>query len=238
MAADIPKGSSNPTAAAACWGYEAHNGPALWGSLDPAFAACALGEAQSPIDLTGGRSAGLAPIEFDYRPARIAVENTGHTIQVNADFDSFIVLDGVRYALRQFHFHRGSEHLVDGICLALELHLVHRSEDGALAVVGVLFEEGAAHNALSPVWAHLPAEPGAARAVAGEFDPASLLPARRTAWRYRGSLTTPPCTEGVAWAILTEPLSMSKAQIAAFAAIYPRNRRPVQPIGERVLLVG
>ncbi len=220
------------------WGYDADNGPALWASLDPGFAACALGAEQSPVDLTGGRGADLPPLEFAYRRTRIVLENTGHTVQANPDPGSFVALDGIRYELRQFHFHHPSEHLFDGARLALELHLVHASGDGALAVVGVLFAEGAAHGTLAPLWAHLPAEPGAVRPVPGELDLATLLPARLTAWRYRGSLTTPPCTEGVAWAVLAQPLAISAAQIAAFAALYPNNRRPVQPLGERVLRIG
>ena len=220
------------------WGYDADNGPGLWASLDPGFAACALGAEQSPVDLTGGRGADLPPLEFAYRRTRIVLENTGHTVQANPDPGSFVVLDGIRYELRQFHFHHGSEHLFDGVRLALELHLVHAAGDGALAVVGVLFEQGVAHGTLAPLWAHLPAEPGAMRPVPGELDLATLLPARLTAWRYRGSLTTPPCTEGVAWAVLAEPLAISAAQIAAFAALYPNNRRPVQPLGKRVLRIG
>ena len=220
------------------WGYEPHNGPARWGTLDPAFKTCELGEEQSPIDLTGGRSVHLAPVEFDYRRTRVAVENTGHTIQVNPDPGSVIVLDGARYDLQQFHFHHGSEHTIDGARLPLEMHLVHRGHGGALAVVGVLFEEGEASGALAPVWAHLPPEPAPSVAAPDGLDLAALLPARRTTWRYRGSLTTPPCTEGVAWVILTEPLTLSAAQVDAFAALYPNNFRPVQRLGKRVLLRG
>ena len=224
--------------AAPAWGYGADDGPACWGSLDPAFALCDRGREQSPIDLTGARPARLDPIGFDYRPARVSVENTGHTVQVNPAPGSSILLDGARHELAQFHFHRGSEHLVDGVRLPLELHLVHRSADGALVVIGVLIEEGAANRTLAPVWARLPAEPGAPRPVPGTLDLASLIPAGGTTWRYRGSLTTPPCGEGVAWAIPTGRLSMSAAQIAAFGAIFPNNYRPVQPLGERVLRIG
>ena len=223
-------------AGGASWGYEPHNGPALWGTLDPAFGACAAGGEQSPIDLTGGQPADLRPVEFDYRQTRIGIENNGHTIQVNSDPGSGIVLNGERSDLLQFHFHHASEHTVDGIQLPLEMHLVHRGESGSLAVVGVLFEEGPANDALEPVWEHLPPQPAASRVVPGELDLASLLPAVRTTWRYPGSLTTPPCTEGVSWVVLTEPLTMSKAQIAAFGAIHPHNYRPVQPLGDRVLL--
>ena len=220
------------------WGYEPHNGPGHWGTLDPAFSACAMGEEQSPIDLSAGRNADPLAIEFEYQRTRIAVENNGHTIQVNPDPGNAIVLTGVRFDLLQFHFHHASEHTVDGIQLPLEMHLVHRNDSGSLAVVGVLFEEGQANDALAPVWAHLPPDPAAPRVVPGELDPASLLPATRTTWRYRGSLTTPPCTEGVNWIVLNEPLTMSPEQIAAFGAIYPNNFRPVQPLGTRVLECG
>ena len=126
----------------ASWGYEPHNGPALWGTLDRAFCACALGTEQSPIDLTGGRRVELAPVGFDYRRSRIEVENTGHTIQMNPEPGHGIVLDDVRHELSQFHFHRASEHLVDGVPYPMELHLVHRDGSGGLAVVGVLICEG------------------------------------------------------------------------------------------------
>ena len=235
---DRPPEPAGPPGEPPRWGYGARDGPACWGSLDPAFALCARGREQSPIDLAGGRPADLAPVGFDYRRVGVSVENTGHTVQVNPEPGSSILLDRVRYALAQFHFHHGSEHLVDGVRLPLELHLVHASADGALAVVGVLIEEGAANEALAPVWACLPAEPGPPRAVPGTLDLASLIPAGGTAWRYRGSLTTPPCSEGVAWAIPTGFLTMSAAQIAAFGAIFPRNYRPVQPLGERVLRIG
>ena len=224
--------------AGAPWSYEAHNGPTVWGRLDAAYSACALGAEQSPIDLTGGRRADLPPLEFDYRRAGATIENTGHSIQVNPAPGSGIVLDGVRYELRQFHFHHGSEHTVDGRRLPLEMHLVHEDAAGSTAVVGVLFKEGDANDALAPVWAHLPADPSPARPISDEVDLAALLPDRRTMWRYRGSLTAPPCTEGVAWAIFDESLSLSAGQIEAFAAIYPNNCRPVQPHEERVLYLG
>ncbi len=220
------------------WGYGVQNGPELWGTLDQSYCACAFGKEQSPVDLTGERLSKLKPVVFEYRPSRIEVVNTGHTIQVNPDPGNGIVIDAIRHELEQFHFHRTSEHLVAGTPYPMELHLVHSNSGGGLAVVGILIVEGAEHAGLAPIWAQLPTDPGDSRPVPGTFDPASLLPAFRTTWRYMGSLTTPPCTEGVAWIIPDAPLSMSLAQIDAFAAIYPKNCRPVQPLGDRVLRRG
>ena len=233
-----PDGQHVTPTRAASWGYTPQDGPALWGTLDAAFGACALGTEQSPIDLTGGRLADLAPVEFNYGRSRIEVENTGHTIRTNPESGHGIVLDGMHHELMQFHFHRASEHLVGGVRYPMELHLVHRSENGGLAVIGILIAECGANAALAPAWADLPADPGTSRAVPGEIDLASLLPPFRTVWRYRGSLTTPPCTEGVAWIIPDAPLTMSASQIAAFAALYPNNCRPVQPLGDRDLCRG
>lgn len=220
------------------WGYEAHNGPAVWAGLDPAYRTCALGSEQSPIDLCGARKADLPPVEFEYRRAGATIENTGRSIQVNPLPGSGIVLDGVRYELRQFHFHHGGEHTVEGRRLPLEMHLVHEDAEGSTAVVGVLFREGDANDTLAPVWAQLPALAAPKRALPGEVDLPSLLPEHRTMWRYRGSFTTPPCTEKVAWAIFVASLAVSRGQIDAFASIHPHNYRPVQPIGERILYRG
>jgi carbonic anhydrase len=217
------------------WGYEGDRGPAHWGSLDQAFSTCGAGTAQSPIDLAGGTDGDFAAIEFDYGARLATVVNTGHTIQVNVDPGSGITLDGTRYELLQFHVHHGSEHTFGGVQLPMELHLVHRSDRGALAVVGVLLGEGAANEALAPIWARIPSHAGSAEALPDAVEVAALLQQPRTAWRYRGSLTTPPCTEGVAWIVMSEPVTLSAAQIAAFGALYARNYRPVQPLGRRTL---
>ena len=217
------------------WGYEGAGGPRNWGSLDRAYAACSDGWEQSPIDLGSAKAGRLPGIVFDYAPSPMTVSNNGHAIQVDYAPGSGIVHGGVRYELLQFHFHHGSEHTVAGVRFPLELHLVHRSSGGELAVVGVLFKEGAASEALEPLWSRLPAEAGATAAVPGPMNAAALLPERRSTWRYVGSLTTPPCTEGVSWIVMTEPMTLSAAQIEAFAAIFPNNYRPVQPLNGRVL---
>ena len=133
------------------WGYEGDRGPAHWGSLDAAFSTCGAGTAQSPIDLAGGTDGDFAAIEFDYGARPATVVNTDHTVQVNVDRGSGITLGGTRFELLQFHFHHGSEHTVGGVRLPMEMHLVHRSDQGALAVVGVLLGEGAANEALAPI---------------------------------------------------------------------------------------
>ena len=217
------------------WGYEGDRGPAHWGSLDQAFSVCGAGTAQSPIDLAGGTDGDFAALEFDYGAHRATVVNTGHTVQVNVDPGSGMILGDTRYELLQFHFHHGSEHTVGGVRLPMEMHLVHRSDQGALAVVGMLLGAGAANEALAPIWERIPSGAGSAEAVPDAVAVAALLPATRVAWRYRGSLTTPPCTEGVAWIVMSEPVTLSAAQIAAFGALYARNYRPVQPLGRRTL---
>ena len=218
------------------WGYEGGLGPDHWGSLDPAFGVCSNGREQSPIDLTGAEREALSEIGFEYAPSPISIRNNGHSIQVDYQAGSGIVLDGTRYELNQFHFHHRSEHTVDGADFPLELHLVHADADGALAVVGVFLEEGAANEALAPVWRHLPPEAGPAALVAGTVDANALLPERRTTWRYRGSLTTPPCSEGVSWLVMTEPVTASRGQVEAFSALFPINNRPVQPLNGRRLV--
>ncbi len=222
--------------AQAHWGYEGAEGPEHWGSLDPGFAACSDGREQSPIDLTGAEPGALSEIAFDYAPSPISILNNGHTIQVDYQPGSAIVLDGTRYGLVQFHFHHRSEHTVDGADFPLEMHLVHASADGALAVVGVFLEEGEANEALAPVWRGLPAEPGPAAIIEGSLDANALLPERRTTWRYAGSLTTPPCTEGVSWLVMTDPVTASSEQIEAFRTLFPVNNRPVQPLNGRRLV--
>ena len=218
------------------WGYEGEHGPEHWGSLDPGFAVCSNGREQSPIDLTGAEAGALSEIVFEYAPSPISILNNGHTIQVDYQPGSGIVLDGARYGLVQFHFHHRSEHTVDGADFPLEMHLVHADAGGALAVVGVFLDEGAANEALAPVWRGLPAEAGPARFIEGTVDANALLPERRTTWRYPGSLTTPPCSEGVSWLVMTEPVTASREQIEAFSALFPVNNRPVQPLNGRRLV--
>ena len=217
------------------WTYAGETGPAVWGDLSPDFSVCATGVNQSPIDLASTTPAGAVQIVFDYGSTALNVINNGHTIQANVQPGNTIAVDGVPYELAQFHFHAPSEHALGGKHFALEMHFVHVGAFGDLAVVGVLFDQGPASGALAPVWAVLPQDTEAHGEVAS-FDLARLLPANRAVYRYSGSLTTPPCSEGVKWMMLQTPASASAGQVQAFDDIVGANNRPVQPLNARELL--
>lgn len=219
------------------YSYEGADGPDHWGTLDPSFATCGTGASQSPIDMAASVTPGTYHgLEVHYGSSALNIINNGHTVQMNYDTGSNITLDGVDYKLAQFHFHAHSEHALDGVTQPLELHLVHESATGALAVLGVLVKEGAENTALADVFAHLPAQEGPVETISGvTLDAAAMLPAHAWTYRYDGSLTTPPCTEGVKWAVFSETIEASAAQIARFTAIYSNNARPPQALGTRVV---
>jgi len=221
---------------AVTWGYAGDIGPAQWGDLSPAFAACKLGVSQSPIDLTSDTEAKPHDLDFRYASVPLEIINNGHTIQVNYAPGNVLLSGGRQLALVQFHFHHLSEHTVDGKPTDMEMHLVHQDAAGNLAVVGVFLAAGQQNEALQPVWAHMPAAVGEERQVEGvTVNAADLLPADLSYYSYVGSLTTPPCSEGVHWFVLQRPVEVSPEQIDRFAALYPDNARPTQPLNERTL---
>ena len=221
-----------------CWGYEAENGPDVWAQLSPEYGLCGAGIHQSPIDIVNLTPAKLPPITFNYQPTFLNIYNTGNTIEVVYTEGSWIEVDGTKYHLLQFHFHAPSEHTVVGNLYDMEMHLVHKSEDGTLAVIGVLIESGSINTAFASFWHCLPSIPGESAQMKGVILNASdLLPSAKQTYRYNGSLTTPPCSEGVKWFVLTTPIEMSHSQIAAFKVILSGNNRPVQPLNGRELLV-
>jgi carbonic anhydrase len=220
------------------WSYEGDTGPDHWGNLSPDFAACAKGVEQSPIDIPASTPLNSADISFKYQPSAVNIFNNGHTIQVNYDQGSSIALNGVPYDLIQFHFHAASEHAIGGQHQPIELHLVHRNAQGGLAVIGVLLRSGSENAAYTSVFQNLPQQAGQPAPVAGaSVDANTLLPGQRSYWRYNGSLTTPPCSEGVTWLVMNTPVELSDAQIARFTAIFQHNQRPVQPFHTRIFLV-
>lgn len=221
------------------WDYQntGHSGPAHWGDLEEGFAGCKLGKVQSPIDIRGAKKAKLEPIGFNYAAGPAEVVNNGHTVQVNLAAGGSIKLHNTEYKLLQFHFHTPSEEKVNGQSYPLVAHFVHKNDAGKLAVVAVLFKEGAANGPLKAVFDSLPAKAGETKALDGGLDPAAILPAQRGYYAYRGSLTTPPCSEGVRWQVLKDSVTLSPAQLSAFQKLYPMNARPVQPLNGRALEV-
>ena len=229
------------------WGYGEDDGPMHWAALSPDYATCASGREQSPIDLVAATTGEQAGMSRYYKAASLRiirhehivdVIDNGHTIQINYDEGSTLQLGEASYELKQYHFHSPSEHTIEGQHLPMEMHLVHQSTEGELAVLGVLIEEGDHNPAFEPVWANLPDEVGETvhhEHVTVNVD--DLLPADHETYRYRGSLTTPPCSEGVSWFVAAEPIALSADQIAAFTSIFQGNNRPVQPLNDRRIFV-
>jgi carbonic anhydrase len=219
------------------WTYEGAEGPEHWGELSPDFALCATGTEQTPIDIPSTAPVNPADIEFNYQPTALNIFNNGHTVQVNYDPGSSIQVNGKVYDLKQFHFHTPSEHTVNSNHTALEMHLVHQSADGQLAVVGVMLNGGGDNPAYAPVFDNLPAQKSEPAAVSGvTLNADTLLPQERTYYRYNGSLTTPPCSEGVQWLLMNTPVQLADAQVSAFQQIIHENARPIQAINERSFL--
>jgi carbonic anhydrase len=225
------------------WGYAGEVGPEYWADLRPEFAPCREGVEQSPIDLTGAvpiedagieRRLGTEVLTLKQRARVMDLVDNGHTIQVTNDVPMALDLDGVHYELVQFHFHAPSEHTIDGEHAPLEVHLVHKSADGQLAVIGVLIEEGEHDVLWEPIIASLPEGPGDSRHVEDlDLNMNELRPLPKRYYRYRGSLTTPPCSEGVEWIVMAEKRQISSAQMAALVSHLHDNNRPVQPLGDR-----
>ena len=218
------------------WSYEGDTGPDRWGGLDPSFEVCDRGMQQSPIDLAGAVPAGGGGLGIQWQPADGEVVDNGHTVQVNMGAGSSITLEGRQFSLLQFHFHLPSEHTVEGRGYPMEVHFVHQAEEGDLAVIGVFMEAGHAHPAIQAIWDAIPGVDEAPAPLAG-VDPNAFLPEGRGYFRYAGSLTTPPCSEVVSWVVMTEAIAASQAQVDAFAALYPMNARPVQPLHRRFVLM-
>jgi len=220
---------------AAHWDYQGDAGPQSWGRLKPEFAKCASGERQSPIDIRDGLKLQLEPVQFDYRPSRFRVIDNGHTVQVNVAGGNAIETMGRRYSLVQFHFHRPSEERIEGRQFDMVAHLVHKDIEGRLAVVAVLLDQGSAHPLVQTVWNNLPLEKGEEVSAKAMLDLNALLPAERSYFTYMGSLTTPPCSEGVLWMVMKQPVQISPEQIGIFSRLYPMNARPVQSASGRLI---
>jgi len=221
------------------WDYSGPRGSAHWSELDPAYAAC-NGKEQSPIDIRTTEKTALPAPRFDYHAGPIQyVINNGHTIRVNyyaPGSGDFLVFEGMRYQLTQFHFHRPSEEQVNGKAYDMVLHLMHEASNGKVAGVAVFLKAGKGNPAVQEVWDHMPSAEGQNFVGALELNPIELLPSDRAAYyMYNGSVTAPPCTEGVTWFVLKSPITVSRAQIDAFAKLYPDDVRLPQPLNGRIV---
>lgn len=213
------------------WSYEGADGPTHWGGQ------CSSGKNQSPVDLRDAVTAKLAPLSFKYESLAQDVLNNGHTVQVTYAPGSTLVVDSHSYQLKQFHFHAPSENLLNGKRFPLEAHFVHADADGNLAVVGVFFEQGAANAALEKMGKDLPLRAGDKHDLDVKIVAAELMPKTREYYRFSGSLTTPPCSEGVNWLVLKHPVTASEKQIEQLhAAMGHDNARPVQPLNARIIV--
>jgi carbonic anhydrase len=217
------------------WSYEGDTGPANWGKINPEWAKCGSGTRQSPIDLRDGMKVDLEQIAFDYHQSGFNVVDNGHTIQVAVGMGNYITVQNRSYELVQFHFHRPSEERINGRGTEMVVHLVHKDADGKLAILAVLLERGAQNSMIQTVWNNLPLEKNDTVTPSVTLDVNEILPAKRDYFTFMGSLTEPPCSEGVLWLVMKHPMPASPAQMALFSRLYPLNARPTQPGGGRVV---
>ena len=219
------------------WGYEGENGPENWGKLDKFYTLCEQGRKQSPVNLSNPSQKQLSEIIFQYKPTKLNILNNGHTIQVNYDGGSYIETGGITYSLLQFHFHTPSEHKIEDRSSPMEMHLVHESETGDLAVIGVMFEVGNTKNILVQLWGYLPENEQPEEQFDILVNAAELLPEVRATYQYKGSLTTPPCSENVSWFVMENPIEISEDQLNKFRNIFELNNRPVQRLNDRIIFI-
>ncbi|SET54212.1 carbonic anhydrase [Thorsellia anophelis] len=219
------------------WSYTGETGPEHWADLDKSFELCRTGKEQSPIDIKSTQTIKHDGLAFEYQPAMITFVNNGHTVQANLnDSQNSIILDNKPFQLLQFHLHTPSEEAIDGRHSDMVIHFVHSNEDKTLAVVGLLFDIGEENPALEPLLAALPKESGDNNTLAEPFDIKSLLPENKDYYSFMGSLTTPPCSEGVHWQVLKQHVTLSEAQLEQIKAVVSPNARPIQPLNDREII--
>jgi len=218
------------------WGYSGEQGPENWAQLSHDNVAC-TGANQSPVNLTGFIEADLTPIQFNYKAGGTEILNNGHTVQVNYQPGSIMMLEGHGFSLKQVHFHAPSENHINGQSYPLEGHLVHADKAGNLAVIAVMFTVQDENSTLAGAWQQMPEQTGEKYQLNTVFDIEGLLPSNRDYYRFNGSLTTPPCSEGVRWLVLKQPVGVSAEQVKVFARVLAGpNNRPIQATNARVIL--
>ena len=221
------------------WSYDGANGPDHWGDLDPDYAVCKSGREQSPIDIRSAKKSNLPALRFEFKSGPLTIINNGFTaVRVNYTLGNgnLLLVGDERYELVQFHFHRPSEEYLRGKQYDMVAHFMLRSSDGKLAGVAVPLQTGAANPTVQQLWQYMPQVAGKEQFIPGvEVDPAGLLPRDKAYYTYMGSVTAPPCTEGVKWFVLKTPANISRSEISAFAKLYPHDVRPPQPLNGRLV---
>jgi len=218
------------------WGYKGDHGPEHWAGLSPEFAICGSGLNQSPIEIGEATPAELASITLDYRGDTTRIVNNGHTLQVDVEPGSFLRVGEERFELQQFHFHSPSEHSIGGESFPFEAHLVHANARGALAVIGVVFRLGAEHAVLRKLGQAAPREKGGSTPLVLDLAGLRIHTVLDGYYRYSGSLTTPPCSEGVYWFLLKEYGELSAKQVVTFVELIGKDARGAQPRNARLVL--
>jgi carbonic anhydrase len=227
--------SAPPAVRSIKWGYDGEFGPLNWSKLNSDWAKCGSGDRQSPIDLRDGVKVDLEKISFEYSLSSFSVVDDGHTVQVSVGSGNYINIQNRAFELVQFHFHRPSEERINGKSFEMVIHLEHKDPEGRLAVIAIMLERGKASSLIQAVWNSLPLEKNDVVSPSLELDLNDLLPERRDYFTYMGSLTTPPCSEGVLWMVMKQPMTASPAQIALFSRLYPFNARPIQKSAGRMI---
>ena len=219
------------------WGYQGKTKPEKWGNLSSNYRTCRKGVQQSPIDIDQPLAPRILQPKLEYQSIPLKFLNTGNTIQINANSDNKLVIDDQIFELVQIHFHNPSEHQIKGKAYPMEAHFVHKNREGKLLVLAVFIKSGQENIALQPIWDLIPSatkiETNTSKVSLKLTD---LIPENKQNYQYIGSLTTPPCTEGVQWILLAEPIELSQPQINQFHAIFPVNARPIQPLNQQLLL--
>jgi carbonic anhydrase len=220
------------------WSYEGPRGAAHWADLDPAYSACS-GKEQSPIDIRDAEKAALPAIDFEFKSGPLNIINNGYTA-VRLDYapgsGNFVTVGDTRYELTQFHFHHPSEEQIHGRTYDMVIHFMLKASDGSVAGVAVLVKAGSANPTAAELWKYMPQTAGKDHLIPGvEINPSGLVPSNTAYYAYMGSVTAPPCTEGVKWFVLKTPVTLSQEQIDTFGKLYPHDVRPVQPLNGRIV---
>ncbi|WP_457564210.1 carbonic anhydrase [Caminibacter sp.] len=219
------------------WSYSGKTGPEYWGDLSPKYKMCKIGKNQSPVDLNRFIKAELSPLMYEYKGKSKCVLDNGHTVKVvTTDTDNYVEVDGIKFYLKQFHFHTPSENMINGKHYPMEAHFVHLDKNGNITVIAVMFKEGKYNPYMQEIISKVPTQKNKKAKLKNQFNPEKLWPKNHAYYRFNGSLTTPPCTEGVRWIVFKEPVEVSSKQIMAMEAIMGKNNRPVQPLNARVIL--